>query len=1708
MGSTKRFISSLLTALLIMQLAFPVSAAMATEREGGIPRLSTALEQLATSSDTSVSAPASATDEPSVAPTQPQPAASAPTSATTAAEDRSIAATNQPVIEARLVSTDGKTNYGSLSDPKTVLSLPKGQQFKLRLHAVFPSASDKSIDVALTYGMDWNNSSFKFDTTAGWYGELQKDGIITPNKQTEDSKKPVSVYNWKSAGTLTLKFQDTTQEVTFDVPMGLQTYDTGLASISDAITVTQNYTKEGEAPTAFRLSADIEVTKRAALSKIGFGGDYSQLLNRNGNIEVGLDDSRGTGHNVSWMANLDDGWGVKRVLEDYFYAMLVPEKAEYLGRYSPDEDYGVKEADLKVLSPGEKFTMSTGVEYTVPAGKKLYVWERKDNITTPVIADQYQFNPMWRFPKKDFPVGSIAEISQFDVGVKYYDPMGQSAYLPYDASRLKTMRYEIVEPQEDVYANSTFVAKDTNLERWEGYIADNEVYLGGPGFEHTQERTLGYFTVGNRGTGNSRHKTIIIDYDVNDTKIAGVTAQALPLISRKKKDGTPPTQVSDFKVTLWNSKTDETTDYTIEASKLKQRFRVEDVLGKHVEGMYIKHIEYKIDTIPARTPLTAWGRSGTGKETTEEDGSLFFFGNVLTNEVREKGRWGDDPSLFKTVIRIENTGAEEPDWTYRNQYKWDFGDGKGEVVFQYPGRSADHVTIGHTFTAFTGKSFIQGHGPVTGWHNGTSYPLEFVVGDTIRDQYFSYFTPTWDGCARGIQTHKAMYYISPLGDDLSFNMTYRSTGSKDAWLQKGADPNNMSLKQPDVSEVPASDALKEVYPKAKVYKLDFSKLTSAQDIYDTRAYGPSVYWKESAEAIPYAINAGYWAYTADFTLHVSFASDPAKDVPGEYTQLMWLEYDTDTDEDLVYGSGMVKDKWDLNGNGSTEDMIGRPMGRWIVSAPTDLVVRSAAKMATQLDTSYVTYDGMSKTLIGANSTVDYRLVANNPTQSDANGLTMYWPVPKKDQNWGKALQPNGAFQFDLFLNGGLKSQLPEGYTISYAKNIKPTSQALDWDSFEWTDESNTASWTQEDWDAVNFVRISSPKDRAFNAGTSQEFKFNLTLRDVAPEDFEKKLVDVFTPAYLRDLGSGKGYRYGQPVAMTPTSGVLRGIAWVDADFDGTMDESEKAHVVSGVKLELYNSSGKLMDTAVTDETGAYEFKGLKTWPSTASGELEPYTIKAYNPTDPKSADAGSFVRFSPTKGDMVMTASDDQTTATVEGVSIDKKNATSLNIGLSRATKLYVKKVWVEGKNADGTDGTGITHDPVEVSLLMDGKAAKNFNNQEISVASLAGANASPWEASFTDLLVNNPATNTLAKYTVKETSVPEGYADSYTYETKESKDARTGEALSYTVATVTNTRIHGSIEISKTDKTDAKKLLPNATFELRKDGVKVREGTTNNKGVLTFTDIPYGDYTIVETAAPKGYLLDSTPQSVKIETQDQVAKVTFGDEQIKGTVTVTKTDSADQHIKLKGATFELRQGDKVVDTKTTGDNGVATFKDVIYGDYTVVETKAPEGYVLEQTAKPVAISENGKTVNVDATNAKIKGTVTVTKTDAQDATKTLAGATFELRQGDKVVDTQTTGDDGIATFKDVVYGDYTLVETKAPQGYELDQKPLSIKIEKDKVLLKFEVKNATIPAKTKPVIGILPKTGDANSSIVPVLFVSAASAAFAWVLRKKRKQS
>ncbi|MDK6558151.1 hypothetical protein QP223_11100, partial [Streptococcus agalactiae] len=82
-----------------------------------------------------------------------------------------------------------------------------------------------------------------------------------------------------------------------------------------------------------------------------------------------------------------------------------------------------------------------------------------------------------------------------------------------------------------------------------------------------------------------------------------------------------------------------------------QRFRVQTVLGKgNHEGIFLKHIEYKVDTIPAKTawvsyPTNLRADGDAGKEDFSSPTESFpYYGVVLNNTKIEKGRWGDDPS--------------------------------------------------------------------------------------------------------------------------------------------------------------------------------------------------------------------------------------------------------------------------------------------------------------------------------------------------------------------------------------------------------------------------------------------------------------------------------------------------------------------------------------------------------------------------------------------------------------------------------------------------------------------------------------------------------------------------------------------------------------------------------------------------------------------------------------------------------------------------------------------------------------------------------------------------------------------------------------------------------------------------------------------------------------------------------------------------------
>ena len=166
-----------------------------------------------------------------------------------------------------------------------------------------------------------------------------------------------------------------------------------------------------------------------------------------------------------------------------------------------------------------------------------------------------------------------------------------------------------------------------------------------------------------------------------------------------------------------------------------------------------------------------------------------------------------------------------------------------------------------------------------------------------------------------------------------------------------------------------------------------------------------------------------------------------------------------------------------------------------------------------------------------------------------------------------------------------------------------------------------------------------------------------------------------------------------------------------------------------------------------------------------------------------------------------------------------------------------------------------------------------------------------------------------------------------------------------------------------------------------------------------------------------------------------------------KGSLTINKTD-ADTGKALAGVTYWLfdSAGNKITDT-TTGTGGKAVFSDLPLGSYTYQEISAPEGYVVDDTKYPITITTETLNITETRTNALAKGSLTISKTDA-DTGKALAGVTYRLfdSAGNKVADA-TSGTNGKAVFTDLPLGSYIYQEISAPEGYMVDDTKYPITI-------------------------------------------------------------
>ncbi|PGM76352.1 hypothetical protein CN957_23545 [Bacillus cereus] len=268
-----------------------------------------------------------------------------------------------------------------------------------------------------------------------------------------------------------------------------------------------------------------------------------------------------------------------------------------------------------------------------------------------------------------------------------------------------------------------------------------------------------------------------------------------------------------------------------------------------------------------------------------------------------------------------------------------------------------------------------------------------------------------------------------------------------------------------------------------------------------------------------------------------------------------------------------------------------------------------------------------------------------------------------------------------------------------------------------------------------------------------------------------------------------------------------------------------------------------------------------------------------------------------------------------------------------------------------------------------------------------------------------------------------------------------------------------GSLELNKVDENGTK--LAGAKFDVKNaKGETVATITTDENGYGKVDNLDLGTYTVVETQAPNGYVLDATPQKAQVN-NGEVANIKFVNKLAKGEIEINKVD--DSNKPLAGVEFTVynEKGEEI--TKVVTDkNGKAFVKDLAFGKYSFKETKGLDGYIGSTETYNFEVKENGKVQTFTVTNKLVKGSIEIHKVD--DNKKPLSDVEFTVynEKGEEVTKV-VTDKNGVASVKDLPYGKYTFKETKAKNGYEGSSEEISFEITKQGSNQVFNVVNKLV---------------------------------------------
>ena len=372
------------------------------------------------------------------------------------------------------------------------------------------------------------------------------------------------------------------------------------------------------------------------------------------------------------------------------------------------------------------------------------------------------------------------------------------------------------------------------------------------------------------------------------------------------------------------------------------------------------------------------------------------------------------------------------------------------------------------------------------------------------------------------------------------------------------------------------------------------------------------------------------------------------------------------------------------------------------------------------------------------------------------------------------------------------------------------------------------------------------------------------------------------------------------------------------------------------------------------------------------------------------------------------------------------------------------------------------------------------------------------------------------SRYYIKELAAPDGYVTDQ--EPQEFTFEYQGSGTSVAEYAFTFEDEQTTVELSKADLTD-KKELPGASLKVTdEDGNTVDEWVSKEEAHIIKGLIVGKKYKMTETKPADGYV---TAESIEftVENTKEVQKHQMLDDVTK--VEISKKDITDSS-EVPGAKLIILDKDgKKVESWTSTDKPHMVEK-LPVGEYTLREEQAPDGYLIAEDVK-FTVKDTGKVQKVKMKDAHPYGKLVIKKTDSTSKAA-LSGAEFELREKEsgKVVEklvtdktgTATSGKLPIATYKNGKVEktvEYILVETKAPNGYELGSKKEEIRFEykdgKTKVIeIVKEIKNTKSPSGSTPT-GNSPKTGDSTNIWLPILLAVLSACGIGGVIWYKKKK-